>query len=1086
MTDGPTRPRLRIRLLGGFAVRVDDAPVPEEAWRLRKARSLLKLLALAPDRRMHRDRVSELLWPERDGPSAANNLHQAVYVARRALDAAGAGAGACLELSGDSLSLARGAVEVDVDAFEAAAVRARAAPTLEATQEALGLYGGELLPEDLAEHWSAARRLALREQRIGLLIDLAQLHGREGRRAAAVEIAQQAVVEAPLHEGAHRQLMRSFVADGRRQQALVQYEQLRDGLRRELEARPDPETRELFREILAEPPQLRPTRARPGAPADTGSPRSNLPLMLTSFIGRERERGEVTGLLQRSRLVTLTGPGGCGKTRLSLELAGGLRAEFADGVHLVELAPIADPALVPQQVATALGIELQSEREPAEVLAEQIADLRLLVVLDNCEHVIASAARLMERLLRACPALRVLATSREPLHVLGEVTWRVPSLALPDAGEVSDLDRLSTIEAVRLFVERAADVTPGFQLDRDNAAAIAEICLRLDGLPLALELAAARNGALTPSQMAGRLRDSFNVLGHGNRGALTRQQTLAATIDWSHELLDGEERALFRRLGVFAGLFSLEAVESICGDGQLDRADAADLLGRLVEKSLVSTSNEAGESRYRLLETVRQVAGERLAASGERAHVEERHRAFYVSLAEASDPDLGEAPGFAARLEREHDNVRAALASALAHDPEAALRLGSHSCAFWMARGYFAEGTRWLDEALAAAPARTPLRARALLDRGGLAVRRGLLDRVCSSAHEAIEILRDIGDRRALADALQQTGLLECQIGDHALGRSLLERSGELAGLLGDPSAMAAVRHCEGVIALWRGDHEAACAMLRQAFELFGGAADAVTPVFPAHGPGLVVFDDEPGRPRCTYEDTFMLFRRVSARAAAGWALSTLSVVQRTIGAFEDARVSLERALAIFEDLGDAMGASMALNAAGNLARSRGEFRLGRSRIEEAMALRRELRDRRGIAMSLCNLALLEARAGDIERAHELLGEGRAMFARTDDMPGLLIVQMNLGNLELAGGQWDRAREALERARSMALQQATRRVAGWLSITLAEGALDHGDPARSAAYLAEARGWLAPFGDARAADQMSRLTRPPGGAAASE
>src|SRR6266545_2674904 len=304
VTDGAPSPRVRVRLLGRFAVWAGEREVPEEAWRLRKARSLVKLLALAPGRRLHRERVGELLWPERELRSVANNLHQAAFVARRALDAAAAGAGTFLAFQDDSLSLSR-AVEVDVDAFEAAAVQARAQRTREVYQEALGLYGGELLPEDLSEHWTAARRLALREQHVALLLELAELDAGAGRRAAAVEAAQQAILEAPLHEGAHRALMRFLVADGRRQEALVKYEQLRGALRRELEARPDPESRSLHRDILSGPeePSSPPERA---PAASERRPAGKTPLTLTSFIGRRRERAEIAGLVRRSRLVTLT------------------------------------------------------------------------------------------------------------------------------------------------------------------------------------------------------------------------------------------------------------------------------------------------------------------------------------------------------------------------------------------------------------------------------------------------------------------------------------------------------------------------------------------------------------------------------------------------------------------------------------------------------------------------------------------------------------------------------------------------------------------------------------------------------------
>ena len=513
-------PPLRLRVLGGFHVAVGDRPVPESAWRLRKAKSLIKLLALAPDRRLHRERVAELLWPDRTADSAANNLHQALYVARRALEAAGADALACLALRDDMLVLCEERpVTIDAADFEAAAVTARAEGTIQAYRDALAHYGGELLPEDRFEDWVTSRREALGELHLALLMELAERHLDAGDEPGAVEALQQAVVDDPLHEEVHRRLMRLFAASGRRQQALAQYQQLRQTLRREYEADPDPETRRVYQDILAgrlesAPPAGASTEARPpGARRDAATPdgarMNNLPVSLTSFIGRGRELTEVRRQLDRTRLLTLTGPGGAGKTRLALEVAAERLRQFEDGVWLVELASLADPDLVAQETAIVLGMRLGSHPDADAVLARLIGERRLMLVLDNCEHLIGACARLAEQLLRACPELTVLATSREPLRIAGEVALRVPSLALPDPDVAAPGQELMRFEAIRLFAERAADAAPGFHLTDDNASDVAEVCFRLDGMPLAIELAAARAGVLTPAQIAQRLRDSL-------------------------------------------------------------------------------------------------------------------------------------------------------------------------------------------------------------------------------------------------------------------------------------------------------------------------------------------------------------------------------------------------------------------------------------------------------------------------------------------------------------------------------------------------------------------------------------------------
>src|SRR4051794_2646997 len=657
---------VQVGLFGAFSVRVGEEVVPEGAWRLRKAKSLVKLLALAPERRIHRERATELLWPERTPEAAANNFHQALYVARRALEAAGADAAAVLPLRDDMLMLyPGGSVDVDVDAFEAAVARARATGELSDYRAARDLHGGELLPEDRYETWVTGRREALNKAYLGLLTELSARFTGDGDAPAAIDVLQQAVVVDPLHEAAHRALMRLFAATGRRQQALAQYHQLRDALRRELEADPDPQTAGLYRALLrgdADPDTLeqdlagaevRQPRPPPAEPA-----RHNLPIPLTSFVGRDRELAEVDRLLDRSRLLTLLGAGGAGKTRLGIEAARRRVDACPDGVWLVELAGLGDPGLVAVATASALGLTLPSRRLDVEGLAAQLAEWRALLILDNCEHLVAACAALAERLLGTCPGLRILATSREPLRVPGEVTWRVPSLALPVPGRSLKPEELVAYESIRLFCERATDVVSSFVLGEDNAGAVAEICSRLDGMPLALELAAARVGALSPAQIAERLGDSLAVLTAGGRSALDRQQTLRATLAWSHALLTDLERAEFRRLAVFAGSFSLEAAEAVPAGDPVPAREVADLLGRLVDKSLVVAEDVGGGYRYRMLEPVRQYAREHLLEAGETAAIDAAHHAFYLALARAADPAATPDRASEPRLEADHDNVR--------------------------------------------------------------------------------------------------------------------------------------------------------------------------------------------------------------------------------------------------------------------------------------------------------------------------------------------------------------------------------------------------------------------------------------------
>ncbi|MEN3281202.1 MAG: hypothetical protein V7607_2342 [Solirubrobacteraceae bacterium] len=1047
------RAGLAIQLLGAFSVWVAGDQVPDGTWRLRRAKSLIKLLALAPERRLHREQVVEQLWPGED--PAGNSLHQVLYTARRAL---GPDAGERLVLRDDVVALVGDDVWVDVDAFERAGAEARAQRTNDSYRMALELYGDDLLPEDRYEDWTAARRRSLRETYLALFVESAHLQAGAGDVPGAIATLQRAVVADPLHEVAHRALMRLFAGDGRRQQALAQYQQLREALRRELEADPDPETRGLYREILAgqhaDEHAETPAPAEPPAAVIPPAPATDLPRQLTSFVGRERELSELEGLLGHTRLLTLTGPGGCGKTRLSLELASRRAEEFEAGVRVVELASIGDPALVVDQTAAALGVLTRSEGDPVEGLARQIAEQHLLLVLDNCEHLIDACARLADRLLRECPGLRVLATSRERLRIEGEVAWRVPSLSLPESHP--DMAELERSEAVRLFCLRAAQAAPGFVLDGENVVPVAEICRRLDGMPLALELAAARAGALSPAQIAERLVDALSLLQAGSRAGLTRQQTLRATLVWSHDLLSEPERVLYRRLAVFAGTFGVEAVEGICAGGGVASADVLDLLVRLVDKSLVQVEPGARGNRYRLLETVRQDARERIGQAGERERLEAEHRAWYLALVEAADRDVD--PDVAAawpveRLEPEHDDLRAALASAIRHEPHAALRLATALWWFWLARGYFVEGLRWLEAALAAAPEATSTRARALVAAAGIMVRlrRAPVQRMLAFGADAIQIARSMGDRRAEARSLERLamtasmGAVDWHHADDAFAESLA-----IAQEVGDDAVLVAIKQAQGVVAGVRGENALARELLQESLVLLDGIADERGPLFwAAHISPVVVPAGPAGEPRMFFEDTFLLLRAVRSRGGVAYVLCNIAEAWRSEGDYASAGTALERALELFGELGDDQGRGVALNALGNLARSAGDYAAGREWFSQALALREAARDRREVAVTVAGLGLLAMYAGDVDAGRESIDEAMRICERTEDGPGLQLMPLNVGGFELDRGDPERAMELLTHCETTAREQGLVRNRGWASAELAEAALGLGDHARA-------------------------------------
>ncbi len=445
---------------------------------------------------------------------------------------------------------------------------------------------------------------------------------------------------------------------------------------------------------------------------------NNLPDRLTTFVGRERELADARDALTDTRLLTLTGAGGCGKTRLALQLAADVLDRFEDGAWWVELAPLAEGDRVADALAGALGVQPLPGMTMQQAVTAFLASRQALIVLDNCEHLLDACAALEARVLEAAPGVTVLATSREQLGVAGETDWRVPSLSLPPTAQAVSVDAVAQFDAVRLFIDRAVKVRPNFAVTNDNAPVIAQLCEDLDGIPLAIELAAARVRMLSVEQITAALSDRFRLLTGGARGALPRQQTLRASVDWSHELLSADERVLLRRLGVFAGGFTLDAAENVCADESLDRLVVLDVLGGLVEKSLVATEERGALVRYRMLETVRQYAVERLVEADELDVMRDRHRDAFLSLAEHAEPGLetAEREHWLGLLEPEAANLMAAVDHALRTDVDVALGLCGALEMYWVESGRITEGIAACEVALALAdPASTLLRARAHL-----------------------------------------------------------------------------------------------------------------------------------------------------------------------------------------------------------------------------------------------------------------------------------------------------------------------------------------------------------------------------------
>lgn len=700
-----------------------------------------------------------------------------------------------------------------------------------------------------------------------------------------------------------------------------------------------------------EAPAPAPLATLPPAPE---APLSNIPVRLTSFVGREREIAQVRRALGGTRLLTLTGAGGCGKTRLALQVADELLWAYPHGIWFVDLAALADPALTPRAVAAALSLQTTESQPPLEPLIAHLRTRSLLLVIDNCEHLLSACAELVETLLRACPNLEVMTTSREPLGIGGEVVWQVPPLAVPaaeDQGGVSGAASAATLpeapadipDSMRLFVERARLYRPGFALTAANTAAVAEICRRLDGMPLAIELAAARVKALSAEQIASRIEDRLRLLTAGSRTALPRHQTLRAALDWSFDLLTPEEQALLRRLAVFAGGWSLEAAESVGGGDQLDT------LSSLVDKSLVIVEEVGGEARYRLLETVRHYVSEKLADSDEAVEARNRHLEWYAGFVQSAAAQFRgpHEPAWLARLEGEHDNLRVAFGWALLQgNGESALRLAARLPRFWEMRGHTGEGKRWLEQALAVEGAPPSLRALGLGGAGVLAYLRGDYLAAHAFFEQSLALSLDLGDRQGIAEAQGNLGRTKLRLGDHTEAHAQLEASLTLHVEHGEQAGIADVQFTLGVISLRQGDYPAASAR---------------------------------------FEASLAINRETGNMEGIANALEELATVLGEQG--DDGRQAalLDESLTLYRALGDRSGIASILGHLGTGAWARGDYPRALALLEESLALYREVGDRRGVARLLGNQGLVAIYQHDYARAAALCRESLTLYREAGD-----------------------------------------------------------------------------------------------------
>lgn len=945
---------LELKLLGPFEVRVGAQPLAP--IHSRKEHWLLALLALRHGRAVERSWLAGTLWPESTESQALFNLRLTLSDLRKALDSE---AKRIHAPSRHTLSLDLSGADVDLVYFDAAV----ASDVVADRESAVSLYRGPLL-EGCSEEWILLERQAREQILLEALEKLADEALARNQTSQAIGYLRRAVGVDRLHENACCQLMRALAAHGDYAAAIQCYREFRNYLYAELNAEPAAETTALFQRLRQEGRTLARTAA-PASPPIQPSPQ-RLPHPLTRLFGRETACEEIGALMRSARLATLTGTGGIGKTRLAIQVAQNLDADFPDGVWFVELAPISDPLRVAQAVATILEVTEGGNRPIEEALVAFLESRHSLLILDNCEHLLAECARLADRLLRACPNLRLLATSRQSLGLIGEVNWRVPSLEFPSLqGETEkDANLLLEYPAVRLFVERAQQADINFRLSAPHVSEVMRICARLDGIPLAIELAAARVKVLSLVQIARRLEKDISLLAGGSRVALPRQQTLRATLDWSFRLLSASERNLLHRLAIFAGGWTLEAAEAVCSDREepmgigIDRLaiqaeQILELLSGLVDRSLVTMHEELGAARYGLLEPIRQYAWELLEASGERERLQTQHLAFFVAWADPATPPLwasdDEAHTRGERLEGEHANIRQALNWSLDRPDrmETGLLLLRNTRELWHTRNHFREGYRW---------------------------------------HTA-----------------------------------LLAQSGAVAPLL-----YAHTQNSAGWLASWIEEYEAALNHFMAGKESAQRAGSLLVELFAMAGIGAMYrYLGNPDESFRELDACLDRARTTSQEVAISFALSQLAMLFRDQGEFARAQPMEEESLAISRRRNDRGRAAGNLLRLGEYALYHGDLLLARRRYEESLRLFQDGRDRLMIAAALLGLGYVALAEGEVDQAEARFRECIHLDREIDYFTDLCRALRGLGRIALQRGDLAAARRHF--AESLTVWQCDRR-----------------------------------------------------------
>jgi predicted ATPase/DNA-binding SARP family transcriptional activator len=1024
---------MRFGVLGPLAVwRADGTAikVPDLKVRVLLAELLAGLL-VQEERPVSVDRLAEALWRGRPPGNPLNTLQTKVSQLRRALEEAEPGGRDLVVYQPPGYLLRVGHDAVDAQRFrdlvtlahETEDPQARAALLV----EALGLWRGPALADFGEEAFARATIARLEEQQLTAQELYAEARLELGQHHLLADELAELVARNPLRERLRAAYMRALYRAGRQSEALATYGDLRDCLVRELGLDPSPELVALHLAILKQDAAL----ARPPAPApSTERLRTNLPAPLTELVGRAEAVTDVRRLLGPGRLVTLTGSGGVGKTRLAVETATQLVDRFPDGVWLVELAGLGRPGeqdatgSLAEVVMTALGMREDAPPGPpgsapmglTKRLASALRSQRLLLVLDNCEHVVEPVAELAAALLRTAPELRILATSREPLGLIGEVVFVVPPL--------------EQSSAVRLFVARAA-AAPGFTAASGDAGAVAALCRRLDGIPLALELAASRVRALSVQELVARLDDRFRLLAAGPRGVLPRQRTLRATIDWSWDLLTEPERMVLRRLAVHADGFALQAAESVCAGDGVRAEEVLALLVRLVDRSLVTMASDEGGTRYRLLESVADYCLERLDEAGERDRVRRRHDGYYTEFAERAATHLyGRAQRrWLERLDRETSNIRRALEGPVRdRQPDRALRLVNAMAWYWVLRGRLGEAHRSLNMALAVEGGTdAAAHARALAWRTGIAALVGAVDRQAPPRTAALELCQKIDDPGARARVEWFLGFVECDLGDLSVSEELVNRALRTARAVADRWCIAAALSTRAKQAMLRGDLGEVERSGAQSLELFRALGDRWGQLQSMEWLGALA------RIRGDYEQATQLHRNGwrMAEELGSWPqvadqLSWLGRIAMHLGDNVQAQDLHERAMRLAARQSYTPGETFAEIGLGLVARREGRLDAAEAHLRSVLKRSRAVGVAPGVAvtLSLVELGFVAEQRGDAAAAQALHLDGLVASRKLGDPRAMALALEGLAGASASAGHQGQA------ARLLGMADAVRRSAG--------------------------------------------------------